>query len=112
MPCAIFVGGNSSLWHELLRVTGDVIASIEGLVAVADETRIEFPDTTDIRSLYEDARKLKEHMENGGKLGWGMFRPKPVKERLYVIKSVKISWTPLLHGRAFLNSCRCAACSH
>lgn len=84
------VGGNSSLWHELLRVTRDVIASIEELVATADETRVEFPDTTDIRSLHDDARTLKEHMENGGKLGWGIFRPKPVKERLYVIKAVKI----------------------
>jgi very-short-patch-repair endonuclease len=88
------LGGNSSLWHELLRVTRDVITSIEGFAAVADETRVEFPDTTDIRSLYDDARKLKEHMENGGKLGWGIFRPKLVKERLYVLKSVKISGHP------------------
>lgn len=88
------LGGNSSLWHELLRVTRDVIASIQELVAPADDTRVEFPDTTDIRSLYEDARKLKEHMGNGGKLGWGVFRPKPVKERLYVIKAVKIGGRP------------------
>ena len=88
------LGGNSSLWHELLRVTRDVIVSIEGLVTVADETRIEFPHTTDIRSLYEDAHKLKEHMEKGGKLGWGIFRPKPVKERLYVIKTVRITGRP------------------
>lgn len=85
------VGGSSSLWHELLRVTRYVIASIEELVAVADETRMEFPDTTDIRSLYEDARKLKEHLENGGKLGWGLFRPKPVKESIYVIRTVRIA---------------------
>lgn len=88
------LGGSSSMWHELLRVTQDVIASIEKLVAVADETRIEYPDTTDVRLLYDDARKLKEHMENDGKLGWGILRPKPVKERLYVIKSVKVSGRP------------------
>ena len=88
------IGGNSSLWHELLRVTRDVIASIEELVATADVTRVDFPDTIDIRSLHEDARTLKEHMENGGKLGWGIFRPKPVKERLYVIKAVKINGRP------------------
>lgn len=97
------LGGNSSLWHELLRVTRNVIASIEELVAVADETRIEFPDTTDIRSLYEDARKLKEHMENGGKLGWGVFRPKSVKERLYVIKAVKIGGHPCSTVEHFSN---------
>jgi len=44
--------------------------------------------------LYEDARKLKEHLENGGKLGWGIFRPKPVKERLYLIKSVSMGGRP------------------
>lgn len=88
------LGGNSLLWRELLRVTRDVISSVEGLVAVADNASIEFPDTTDIRTLYEDAHKLKGHIENGGKLGWGPFRPKPVKERLYVIKSVKIGGRP------------------
>lgn len=97
------LGGNSTLWHELLRVTRDVIASIEELVAVADETRIEFPDTVDIRSLCEDARRLKEHMENGGKLGWGYFRPKPVKERLYVIKTVRINGRPCCTVEHFSN---------
>ncbi len=88
------LGGNPSLWQELLRVTRDTISSVHDLVAVADETRIEWPDTADIRSLYEDARKLKEHMDNGGKLGWGVFRPKPVKERLYIIKTVQINGRP------------------
>lgn len=88
------IGGNSYLWHELLRVTRDVIAAVEPLVAVADETRIDFSDTADIRLLYEDACKLRAHLENGGKLGWGIFRSKPVKERLYVVKSVKIGGRP------------------
>ena len=88
------LGGNSSLWHELLRVTKDVIASIEELVSTADETQIECPDSFELRTLYEDTHKLIEHMENGGKLGWWLFRPKPVKERLYVIKNVKIGGRP------------------
>lgn len=84
------LGGNSSLWHELSRVTRDATASIETLVAVADDTSIDFPDATNIRALHEDALKLKEHMENGGNLGWWPFRPKVVKERLHVIKTVNI----------------------
>lgn len=85
------LGSSSSLWHELLRMTRTAIFSIEEYVQLADETRIEFPDTTDIRILHEDALSLKEHIANGGKLGWGIFRPKPVKERLYIIKDVKIA---------------------
>lgn len=97
------LGENSSLWQELLRVTRDVIASIEELVATADGTRVEFPDTTDIRSLHDDARTLKEHMENGGQLGWGLFRPKPVKERLFVVKSVMVSGRPCSTVEHFSN---------
>lgn len=85
------LGDSSAMWHELLRVTRHVIGSVEKLVPTADEIQIEFPDTIDIRVLFDDAIVLKQHMENGGKLGWGLFRPKPVKERLYVIKSVTVA---------------------
>jgi len=88
------LGGNLTLWRELSRFTGDVITSIEMLVEGADDTNIDLPGTTNIRTLYEDACKLKEHMKNGGKLGWGLFRHKEVKERLYVIKTVRIGGRP------------------
>lgn len=88
------LGSSSSVWHELLRVTRYAISSVEELVAVADDTNIALPDTADIRVLYEDARELEKHMQKGGRLGWGVFRPKLVKERLYVIKSVKIGGRP------------------
>ncbi|ABA57432.1 Superfamily I DNA and RNA helicases and helicase subunits-like protein [Nitrosococcus oceani ATCC 19707] len=84
------LSGNSALWRELFRVTDHAISEVEGLVAIADNTSIEFLESIDIRVLREDARKLKEHMESGGKLGWGPLRSKRVKERLYVIKSVKV----------------------
>ena len=88
------LGGDASLWHELLRVTQDVVESIGGLVAVADETRIELPEGADIRSFYEAARTLKEHLDKGGRLGWGLFRPKVVRERIHVLKTVRIAGHP------------------
>lgn len=88
------LSGNSCLWHELLRVTREVIVSVEQFVTVADNTNIEFNDTIDIKILFDDVWKLKEYIENGGKLGWWLFRPKPVRERLYVLKSVKINGHP------------------
>jgi very-short-patch-repair endonuclease len=85
------LGGNSTLWHERFRSTADAVASIEPFVKIADETRVDFPRTVEPPMLHNDARTLQEHMANGGKLGWGVFRPKPVKERLYVIKSVRVN---------------------
>lgn len=89
------LGDNSGPWRGLLRVTDDVIASVEDIVSTADETwtQIKFksPDSnTNIRSLHKGSLKLKEHLKNGGKLGWWGFRPKPVKEHLYVIMAVKL----------------------
>jgi len=85
------IGGNPSLWRELCRITRDTIASIEMLVPVADDTSIEAPEEANIRTLLEDVNKLKKHMENGGKLGWGPFRPKLVKECIYVLKTVRVN---------------------
>jgi very-short-patch-repair endonuclease len=85
------LGGKSFLWRELLRLTQDTISSVERFVSIADDARIEFPVTIDLKTLHADACTLKEHMENGGKLGWWFFRPKLVKERLYIINSVMIN---------------------
>ncbi len=84
------LSSNSSQWKERLRVTQSIITSIKALVEAADKTHVDFPATTDIETLHDDARKLKEHLERGGRLGCGPLRPKLVKERLYVIKAVKI----------------------
>ena len=83
--------GNPSLWRELLRATRTIIASIETLVPVADETSLDFPDSGNIRALLEDVCRLKGHMENGGRLGWGPFRPKLVKGCVYVTKTVRVN---------------------
>jgi len=82
--------GNPSIWRELHRVTLSTITSIEPLVSVSDEANINFPSDTNIRVLLDDVCKLKEHVENGGKLGWGPFRAKPVKERVYALKVVRV----------------------
>jgi very-short-patch-repair endonuclease len=85
---------SSSVWHELSRATRDVISSVGQLAAIADETPVDILDNVDARTLYEDARRLKEHVANGGRLGWGVFRPRPVKDRLYVIKSARVGGRP------------------
>jgi superfamily I DNA and/or RNA helicase/very-short-patch-repair endonuclease len=82
---------NSHLWHERLRVTRDAIAALEAVVTVADNNKIEFPDDIDIKAIYEDALKLKEYIEKGGKLNWFSFPPKYVKEQLSNLKTVKIN---------------------
>lgn len=84
------LNGKSYLWREILQNTKKSITSIEPFVKITDETKIEFPENIDIKTLYKDTLKLKEHIENGGELGWWIFRPQPVKDKIYVFKNVKI----------------------
>lgn len=83
--------GCSATWWERARVMKEAIITVEPLIEVADGNDIKIPDGTSIRKLYEDTCELKEHLENEGKLGWWLFRPRVVKERLYVVKSVRLN---------------------
>jgi very-short-patch-repair endonuclease len=84
-------GGNPLVWSELSRVTREVINTAERLANASDELTIDFPDETNIRMLLDDARRLIGHFEAGGKIRFGLFRPKVVKESFYVLKTVLIN---------------------
>lgn len=86
--------GNSALWKQIAVVTRNVTEKIERLVEVADSKKIKIPDGFDIELLFENVCKLKEHIENGGKMGWGPFRPKTVKACLKAIKGVQVGGHP------------------
>lgn len=83
--------GDALLWRELHRVTQDTATALEPLVEGADRTSIDLPDGVNLRGLLEDACKLRQHMESGGKLGWGPFRPSSVRERMYILKTVRVN---------------------
>jgi very-short-patch-repair endonuclease len=103
MHCAVreIIGGNPELWRELLRITDEGILASEALIARADDANLSITlpngsvrsalDDIDARILLDDACCLKKHLEDGGKLGWWVFRPPVVKERQYLLKNVRIN---------------------
>jgi len=88
------VSENVAIWRELHRVTEDTVTSIEPLVDVVDESSIEYPNEINIKALFDDVTKLKKHMENGGKLGRGPFRPKQVKDYVYILNTIRVNGRP------------------
>ncbi|HPS01829.1 MAG TPA: AAA domain-containing protein [Candidatus Sumerlaeota bacterium] len=87
------VGSNSAVWSERCRVTQQAIVSIERLVSVADETELDLSACANLslNAVFEDVSNLYTYMENGGKLGWGPFRPKLVKDTIYLLKMVRVN---------------------
>jgi len=85
------MGGNTSFWRELFLITKKPIDVLDALVSIADDIDIDYPDDVNIKMLYEDACILKEHIGSGGKLKGLLLYPKPVKERKYIIKKIRIN---------------------
>ena len=85
------ISGNPHSWRELCRVTRNTIAVVESLVPEADAARLDITGQVHMETLLDDVCKLQKHIENGGNLGWGPFRPRSVRERSYVLKNVRVN---------------------
>lgn len=76
-------------WRELLEVTQTHLNILADRVRWADGIQVS-ETGRDPRVVRSDAEVLLAHLEKGGKLGWGLFRPKPVKQGLYLIQEVRV----------------------
>lgn len=85
------ITGQADYWSTLLRVSAESIKKTEHLAELADAASVEYPQHLNAQALLNDARELKRHMEAGGGLGWGPFRPGIVKERLYLLKEIRLN---------------------
>ena len=86
--------GNDAVWQELHKASEQILCNINKIFHAPDENSVVLPDDRDPKAVLVDAEILKEHMVNGGKLGWGPFRPKVVKSVVYIIKDVKLNDCP------------------
>lgn len=86
--------GNDAVWQELHKVSEQILHNIDKIYRAPDENTVALPDDRDPKAVLMGAGALKEHMLNGGKLGWGPFRPKVVKPLVYIIKDVKLNDCP------------------
>ena len=82
---------NGSVWQELSELSRQIVASIGDRVQRVDTTKIALSDELDRKGVLEDALVLKEHLANGGKLGWGPFCPKVIKPIRYIIKTIRVN---------------------
>jgi hypothetical protein len=86
--------GNCAIWQELLRVSEQIINNLKDIVQKADTTNLTLPENSDTKAVYEDALVIKNHLSNGGKLGWGPFCPGIIKPVRYIIKTIRVNGRP------------------
>lgn len=77
-------------WRDLFKRTEELLAHIDERAKRAEArsvTGLEGQDRTVVRA---DAQRLLQHLKSGGKLGFGPFRPRVVKETLYLVRQVRV----------------------
>jgi very-short-patch-repair endonuclease len=99
------LGWKSAIWAELYRTTTTAIKMLEPLVQVGDSNYVDLPAQVSIHVLTGAARKLKEHLQNGGGMGWGPFRPKVVRECLSILQDVRLNGIRCTSQEEFFTLC-------
>lgn len=85
------LSGTTAPWYELAKSTREVTALIAELVDKVDKTSVEIREDQNPVAVLRDATVLRDHMLQGGKLGWGPFRARVVKERIYLLKGARVN---------------------
>ncbi len=85
------LGGKLSTWKKRFSLTKEFLKSTYPLGKLVDDNDISYPELANLNILYTDAIALRTHLEEGGKLGRGLFRPKLVRQRRYILDEVTVN---------------------
>ena len=78
------------VWGELLTITREHLQIIGNRARKASECQISGLADRNRSVVKAHAKALLQHLETGGRLGFGPFRPKVVKDGIYLIKKVHV----------------------
>jgi len=82
---------NTAVLQKLFASTSKFVETKGAFASLVDSVSLEIPNEKEIKSLQKDAEALRSHLANGGRLGWGIFRHRVVKEKLHLFKHVKVN---------------------
>jgi very-short-patch-repair endonuclease len=83
-------GEQDRVWRQLFERTREHITQVEKNAKLAAGMSVTGLQSNDIRKNIADVNALLAHLEAGGRLGFGPFRPKAVRQALYIIREVCI----------------------
>lgn len=83
--------GEIAYWSELLTMVRASLAEIKPLAPVIDTVSVTMPEQLDLSKVIRDVGVLIGYIEKGGKLGWGPFRPRQVRDRYYLLSVLRVN---------------------
>lgn len=95
--------GNTATLEALRDTSGELLELVEAEAKVVGDLEVAGLGDRSFRAIIKDAEELKAHLEQGGKRGFWLFRPTPVKQGLYLIREATVDGRPC-DSPAFLDS--------
>lgn len=92
--CSEILAGRVSSWQTLLGLTEKHLEFLKTNIGNINDTRISGLSGRDLLTVKEHANRLYNHLIQQGTIGLGPFRPRVVRDSLYLIKSVTIDGAP------------------
>lgn len=89
------LSGNGGRWTELHRVLSETLPGLGERARKIDAQTLSVPENRDRKKLLQDAKIIQQHFAGGGKLKrFCFFYPSIIRERGYVVESVRIDGVP------------------
>lgn len=87
------IQGLTGSWQELIKALDENLGNLKERARKIDNLSVDIPSETNKQKLLNDAGKLKQHFDDGGKAKIFGFRPKVVKQHGYIMDSVTVDAT-------------------
>jgi len=85
------LAGQKKHWELLVEITEKHLTNIEDKILQTDKTEITGLKRNSLQKIKTDALILLHHLEDGGKLGFWIFRPKAIRDQFYLTKTVTVN---------------------
>jgi len=85
------LGDQDQPLKELAAITKKYLENLKEKALLTDDYSVSIPKDMDMLKIKADAEDLLQHLGNGKKLGWWVFRPKLYKRIKYLLKNVLVN---------------------
>ena len=82
--------GNTATWEALREASSGLLELMEAEAKVVGDLEVAGLGDRSFRAILKDAEELKAHFDQGGRRGFWLFRPPPVKQGLYLIRGATV----------------------
>jgi very-short-patch-repair endonuclease len=89
-----FLADQNRTWQELFEHTTHHLLGLLDKARKADEQRFTLPTDHERITIIADITALLTHLKKGGGFGFPLFRPEPVRNSLYIIKTSRVDGIP------------------